>query len=50
MKYPFNKIKLSPYPFDVLVFYGTPVEELKQWIQEEIPEQVIANPTAYQFY
>lgn len=49
MKYPFKKIKLSPYPFDVLVFYWTPIEELKQWIQEEIPEQVVANPSAYQF-
>lgn len=49
MKYPFKKIKLSPYPFDVLVFYWTPIEELKQWIQEEIPEQVVANPGAYKF-
>lgn len=42
-------IRLSPYPFDLLVFSCWKKKDIIKWIKEEIPEQVLQSPELFRF-
>ena len=48
-KIKYQTIRLSPFPFDVIVFYGSKREKVIEWAKETIPEQFSENHEMYEF-
>ena len=48
-KIKYQTIRLSPFPFDVLVFYGSKREKVIQWVKDTIPKEYEETPEMYEF-
>lgn len=42
-------IRMNPFPFDLIVFFGTEKNKLFKWLKKEIPEQIVASPDVFTF-